>query len=160
MKGMKSDDLTLDDLLARLYEITETETLTLCGSSRFGWALNAASRYFTLPPRLYKVYSIGVVKSSDADLNRHSLLSEGDAIQLELLHLQKIKRSSAVCFLNLCQHFGISTQREYEYAKRLKRERGDAFTLLFAEVIRVLVDDGVRVDYQVQFIEDPRLSLA
>ena len=32
----KSDDLTLDDLLARLEQMPEAATITLCGSSRFG----------------------------------------------------------------------------------------------------------------------------
>ena len=152
---MSSDDLALDDLLARLQEMHEAETLTLCGSSRFGWAFNAASRYFTLPPRLFKVFSIGDVKSSDADLKRHSQLSEEDAAQLDLLHLQKMRQSSVVCFLNLCQHFGVSTRREYAYAKCLKRDRGRAFTLLFAEVASIVIEEGSRVEYHLQFIEDP-----
>jgi len=133
----------------------EAATMTLCGSSRFGWAFNAASRHFTLPPYLYKVLSIGDVKSGDADLKRHCLLTEEDQVLLDLLHMQKMRQSSVVCFLNLREHFGVSTRREYAYARRLKAERGSAFTLLFAEVTRIVVDEGTRMDYYLQFIDDP-----
>lgn len=101
------------------------------------------------------MYSIGDVKSSDVDLKRHSQLSEEGAIHLDLLHLQKMRQSRVVCFLNLLQHLGVSTWREYAYAKRLQCERGSTFTILFAEVTRIVVEDGSRIDYHLQFIEDP-----
>jgi len=30
-----------------------------------------------------------------------------------------------------------------------------SITLLFAEVTRIVVDDGTRMDYHIQFIDDP-----
>ena len=104
----KSDDLTLDELVVRLEQMPEAANHHLLWIVPLWVAFNAASRLFTLPPYLYKVLSIGDVKSSDADLKRHSLLPEEDQVLLDLLHLQKMRQSRVVCFLNLLQHFGVS----------------------------------------------------
>jgi hypothetical protein len=71
------------------------------------------------------------------------------AVQLDLLHLQKMRGSQVICFLNLLQHFGISTQREYLYAKQL------GLLCFFAEVSQFVGEDASNVEYQITFIDDP-----
>jgi hypothetical protein len=62
--SLDADGLTLADLQTLLERLQEAKTMTLCGASRYEWAFQAVARFFTLPPYLYKVLSIGAVKSS------------------------------------------------------------------------------------------------
>ena len=61
-----ADHLTLDELLILLEADRNAESITLCGSSRYGWAFNAVNRYFTQQGLIG--LSRGDVISSDADL--------------------------------------------------------------------------------------------
>jgi hypothetical protein len=142
-----ADRLSLDELLVLLEVDPDAETITLCCSSRYGWAFNAVNRHFTRQGLI--VLSIGDVISSDADLLRHSQITPQEKVRFELLHLKKMRRSQSICFINLRQHFGVSVRREYAFARRL------GLPCLFAEVARMVIEEGSRIDYQIDFIDDP-----
>jgi hypothetical protein len=86
----------------------------LCGSTRFRDAFEAASRGETLAGRI--VLSVGMfghTEGIDMDVPIKA--------RLDQLHLRKIDLADEILILNVGGYIGVSTRREYEYARALDK---------------------------------------
>lgn len=92
------------------------DTVTLCGSTRFGSTFHEANLRETLAGK--RVFSIGVDTKSDTDLLLAGELTREDKERLDKLHLRKIDLSSEILVLDVDGYIGESTRREIVYAAR------------------------------------------
>lgn len=94
--------------------------VTLCGSTRFSAAYQAANLRETLAGKI--VLSIGCDTRSDATLHAAGELGEDiDSVKARMdeLHLRKIDLSDEILVLNVDGYVGESTAREIAYAQSL-----------------------------------------
>lgn len=105
--------LTLDQLLTLKAQRPHPMVVMHCGSTtRAREAFREWQLKDTLAGKI--VLTIGAHKN-DADLG----ITPEQAIELDILHLQKIDRADEVFILNVGHYLGASTLRELLYAKRL-----------------------------------------
>ncbi|MBO0795548.1 MAG: hypothetical protein J2P36_32045, partial [Ktedonobacteraceae bacterium] len=107
--------LSLQDLLQLKEQQAKPPIVCLCGSTRFSDAFQIANLNETLAGKI--VLSIGCDTHSDEMLN----LSPEKKIELDVLHLWKIRLADEVLILNVGGYTGESTRREIEYARSLDK---------------------------------------
>ncbi len=110
-QGMRNEfDSDLWDLSRRLQSLPAV--VTLCGSTRFQKAFEAAAREFTMSGLI--VLSVGMFGHVDG-LDMNGQVKK----DLDNLHKQKISISDSVFVLNVGGYIGSSTRSEIEYAEAI-----------------------------------------
>lgn len=95
--------------------LTQSGTITLCGSTRFHEAYVAANRLLTLQG--WTVLSCGQFGHS----YHKEVANEKTLAKIKALHFFKILQADAVCVVNGSQYMGKSSLLEIEFAKQHNR---------------------------------------
>lgn len=88
------------------------DIVTLCGSTRFKKEFEEIEKQLTL--RSYIVLTVGFFEKIEG-----IELSSTDIIQLNALHMEKIRLSGSIFVINKDGYIGDQTRQEIEYAKGL-----------------------------------------
>lgn len=92
--------------------------VTLCGSTRFGFAFQAAMLDETLKGNI--VLTIGCITHSDEELG--DVITPAMKRMLNDLHKKKIAMSDEIFILNVGGYIGETTQDELVYARSLDKK--------------------------------------
>lgn len=103
--------------------LTGTETITLCGSTKFKKAFEEAQWRFALEGHI--VHSLSGFGREEGDAGKDPnlpVLSAAQKRRLDLLHLIKIQESDAIFVIDVGGYIGESTTREIEWARLLGKQ--------------------------------------
>lgn len=116
IKPLREFRAELDRLIRAIERdsVTRPRIVCLCGSTRFADAFAYANFRESLEGRI--VLTVGVVTSSEVQLQALSVHSEETKRQLDELHFRKIDMADEILVLNVGGYIGASTRSEIEYA--------------------------------------------
>ena len=107
--GQCDDEACTPDSCKTYARLTQSQIITLCGSTRFKEFFFEAARDLTLQGWI--VLMPGVFGHSGDQI------SDEEKQNLDELHLEKIRMSNAILVLNIGGYTGESTQKEMDFAR-------------------------------------------
>lgn len=98
----------------RYYKVLKTETVCLCGSTKFKDKFLEVARDFTLKGYIVTMPMVFMHMGDEATFE--------DKIELDELHKAKISQADIVYIINVDGYIGESTRNEIEWAKELGKK--------------------------------------